>query len=328
MRFALAWKYKVFLFLFSCLALPRTALGQSWAKGEGVITLAYQGLSVHDHLFSDGARQDRGHIRTHGLFVNLDFGLTDRLAFNVAVPYISAKYEGASPHNPAGLRVPHESEIKDDGDYHGTFQDFYFGMRYSLRAGSLPITPFVLVAVPTHDYEFFAHSAVGLRQKSLAFGVSTGRPLGGRLKNAYFQGRYAYTVVEKFEGVRPNFSYLQGEVGYFLTRRFSARALGASRLSHAGLDFPEDYPDRTGALWLHHDRTQAENFLTVGGGFTFAGGESWDLFGTLVTTVWGKNAHALRYGLNVGVNLYFHTPWSAQPAPGNAPSLRARLDRD
>jgi hypothetical protein len=55
----------------------------------------------------------------------------------------------------------------DDGKYHPTFQDFRFDVRYNVTKKGVVLTPFVGSIVPSHDYAYFGHSAVGRDLKEL-----------------------------------------------------------------------------------------------------------------------------------------------------------------
>jgi hypothetical protein len=140
--------------LIAVLFVETTTFGQAWVppKGEGEIALSYQDLFTRDHFNSDGTRHDYGHIRLFDVVQEIDYGVTNKFAVNVSLPYGIGKYHGSFPHQ---LPI-------DDGDYHGALQDFHVGFRYNLVKRPFQFTPFVAVALPSHHYEHFAHSAVGI----------------------------------------------------------------------------------------------------------------------------------------------------------------------
>lgn len=273
--------------------------GQAWIprRGEGSVAVVYQNMAVVDHLNGDGSRFDGGRIQAHGILMYTEYGLGSKLALNFSVPYITSSYHGDRPHQ---LPI-------DNGDYHGTFQDFGMGLRYSFPSHGFAITPFVAAVVPSHGYEFFAHSAVGNHVPELRLGAYVGRQLSPVIRNAYFQIRCSYAIVKKVDGVRPNHSNFDSEVGYFLTRRVAVRALESFQVSQDGYDTPQDFPSRTDYRWRHHDQTLRVNFLNLGGGVSVAVSKSMDVFASLITTVWGENGHALQRGLSVGANWSFRT---------------------
>ena len=296
------------------LLLPLLAAGQAWvpAKGEGTATLTLQDNFVKNHLGSGGERLEVGHIRTFILVQDIDFGITNKLAMNVSIPFVLSKYYGPRPHQ---LPV-------DDGNYHGNFQDVRINVRYNLRARPLSITPFVALGVPSNDYIYFAHSAAGTNQREYVFGSSFGRGLEPVLSRAYIQGLYAFLIPEAVVGIRTYRSRVDWDFGYFVSRRFAIRTVGGLQIGHSGFgvghsltdrgDFPVRNPSNE--HWRHHDQTSRISYLNVGGGASFAVTKSWSAFAVLTTTVWGRNGHALSLGEVVGLSWTFRTPWARPQA--------------
>ena len=298
------------------LAIPNNLLGQAFVplRGEGTVTLSYQYTTVHDHLRSDGSEFQAGHIYSHIASAQVDYGLTDKLAVSFSVPYIKSLYKGAAPHNPAILDV-HDAaqEVIDDGTYHGSIQDLGLGVRYNLALKPFAITPFLAWNQPSHDYPFFAHSAVGRNLWQVNVGASIGGSSNRLLPNSYFHLRYAYGITErtKIDGVSygGNQSLLRGDFGYFLNERLSIKAIEILQITHGGLNFPEDFPKpRTSELWLHHDQVLSVGYLELGSGLDFALTPSMDFSANVLKSVWGHNGHSLRMGLAVGVTYYFPRP--------------------
>src|SRR5262245_15108113 len=64
-------------------------------QGGGSWALAGQSVIVHDHTDYHGVPGDFGKTHTRMLFLGLDYGLTDRLAVNIGLPYVKSKYVGA-----------------------------------------------------------------------------------------------------------------------------------------------------------------------------------------------------------------------------------------
>jgi hypothetical protein len=211
-----------------------TGFGQAWVppKGEGETALSYQNLFTRDHFNGDGSRHDYGHIRLFGVIEELDYGVTNKFAVNLSVPYGFGKYHGPFPH-----KLP-----IDDGDYHGALQDMHFGFRYNVLRRPIQFTPFVAVAFPSHHYEHFAHSAVGTDLWEVQMGMSLGRSLAPFLPRGYFQLRYGYSIMQRVLGIRPDRSRIETQFGYFVTRRLSLQALAASQITHSGWIFRTIFP--------------------------------------------------------------------------------------
>ena len=204
--------------LFCFLAVPFCLPAQAWLfpKGEGTVSFSYQNLYIRDHIFPKGEIVDVGHILSHGLIMNVDYSLTDSLALSIGLPYIAADYSGLRPHQ---LPI-------DNGKYHPTFQDFRIDFRYNLSKRPAVITPFFEVVIPSHDYEYFAHSAVGRRLREYHVGTNVGRRLNPILPNAYLQARYSYSFIERVD-ISPNRSEAGAARLYFLTKRLSVLGLGS-----------------------------------------------------------------------------------------------------
>ena len=277
------WFVFVSLALLSCqLAFPILVYGQAWIppKHTGTVSLAYKNLYVHDHLTKTGKRIDRGQIRHNVLAMDLDYGVTRRLALNVGVPLTFGKYTGATPH-----RDPGQVKYLDDGKYHGGFQDFRLGGRYSLvRYGPVVVTPFIEGIVPSHHYETFAHTAIGRDLREFLVGTYVGRDLEPVLPNAYFQARVSYALVKRVLGMSHNRTNIYAELGYGLTERVALSGLASFQKHHGGLDFDDSKPaleQFTLEQYHHHDQLFRADSLDVGGGVSFVVNRSTSVFATL-----------------------------------------------
>ena len=94
----------------------RMAAAQAWVpeKGGGSVSLAAQQLNVKKHLAGTEII-DAGHINTGVMLADMTYGVTDKFAVDLAVPYVVTKYSGTRPHQNTNI---------DDGAYHNSFTDF------------------------------------------------------------------------------------------------------------------------------------------------------------------------------------------------------------
>jgi hypothetical protein len=301
----------LFLPLFVCFIFPQSLFSQAWTppRGEGYVSLTFEDMFVKDHFLSSGDRIDIGHIRTIGLIQSIQYGITDRLGASLSLPVVASKYYGPDPH-----QIP-----IDNGNYHGGIQDFRIGLQYNVRRRPVALTPFVTLIIPSRDYTYYAHSAVGTHQPELGLGIAAGGRLERWLPNAYFQAAYSYGIVGVVTGVRPNRNRMSLEGGYFLGRHLALRVLADSQITHGGFDIPQDFPQMNDFplvaddRWRHHDQSANINSLNLGGGIDVALGRRWDVSAALTHSVWGENGHAMRTGLSAGISWSFRTPW-ARPA--------------
>jgi len=284
---------------------------QAWVppKGEGSVSILYQDLFVEDHLRADGTREDRGQVRSQGLLFDVTYGVTERLAISLVVPAVRARYTGKAPH----------PNLQDNGDVHRGFQDVRLGVRYNLVQGPVTITPFVGTNVPSHAYQTFAHAAFGRRIRELEVGVYVGRIVSPRLPNAFAQARYSYSFAERIVGIHHDRSNLDVELGYFLTPTLRVFAMGVGQKTHGGIDLPNAGwralpPDQQ----PHHDRIARTDMADVGGGLQVSVSRSFDVFGSYMTTLAGRNGHALKRAITVGVAWSFGQGMGLSMAPSES----------
>ena len=306
---------------------PRAAFAQAFLPpaGEGNLTISYQNLFARGHFDLNGDRMvgESGHDPTQGhvLIMEAEFGLSDRLAVSASLPYISSRYEGTHPHLVGGV----EGQVQewDNGQYHGTFQDFRVGVRYNVTRHPLVITPFTEAIIPSHHYPSLAHAAVGKDLRAYIIGGAVGGFFDALLPRMFFQMTASYAWVQEVVDIRPNRSRVEGELGYFITPRLSVRFLESYQVTHDGFDLLSFTP-MTDALFhgtdihippnyrRYHDRLQRSNYLTLGGGAGFALNDSVDVFVDAAQMVWGESVHPLR-GITVGFNTHFTTSFAKRP---------------
>jgi hypothetical protein len=281
------------------LVTARPAWAQAWTppQGEGTVSVQFQDAFVKYHQLPT-VRLDRGHISGETLLVDFTYGLTDRVAVSVSLPWVASKYDGLRPH-----QFP-----IDDGSYHSTFQDFRFDVRYNVARKSVVVTPFVGTILPSHGYEYFAHSAVGRNVRELQVGANWATLLDPVLPGLFLQGRYSYGFAERILDISHNRSNLDLEVGYFVKPEFRVFALGAGQLTHGGVDLNGNSLITLGpVVFPHHDRIARDNILNVGVGAGYSLTPSVDVFGSVIHTVAGRNIHALQHSLTVGASWSFAT---------------------
>lgn len=292
--------------------------------GEGNITISYQNLFARGHFDLNGDRMagDSGHDPTqgHAMVMEAEYGLSQRLAVSAALPYIRSRYEGDHPHRVMGVGPVQEW---DDGDYHGTFQDFRIGARYNVTSRPFAITPFIEVVIPSHHYPSLAHAAVGKDLRAYVVGGAVGGFLDAFLPGLFFHTQVSYARVQKVIGIRPNRSRVDGELGYFITPRLSVRFLESYLVTHDGIDLESFTPMTTGVFHntgipltsenrRYHDQLQRSNYLTFGAGVGFALNDSVDVFVDAAKMTWGESVHPLR-AFTIGVNTHFSTRRAARP---------------
>jgi len=312
-------QWRRFLFVISFF-IPSNLIAQAWLfpPGEGTVAVSYQNVYVRNHAFSKGEVVDRGHSLSHDLNVDVDYSLTRRLAVRVGLPYVVSRYNGPRPH----------PTPNDDGNYHGTLQDYTFDLRYNLAKGPLVVTPFLRSVIPSHGYEYFAHSAAGRDVHEYHVGTNLGRRLDPLLPEAYIQARYSYAFVSRVLGIKPNRSDAEIQVGYFLNPRLSVLGLMQGVYTYHGLNYRPDLPlgGVTEEQFRVHDQIGRDNLLDVGGGAVYAMNNSVELFVSVARSVAGRNTHVhasvITFGFSrsfgAGLRAKNASSWAGAPAPHKA----------
>ena len=295
---------------------PLPLYAQSWlpAAREGAVSVIFQDNSVKQHLTSDGQKVDAGRIESHNVLLDVTYGVTDKIALSVGLPYVSSRYDGSRPH---------PSSVLDNGAYHGTMPEFRVSLRDGLVTGGTMITPSADLIVPSHEYDYYGHASPGRKLTELQLGMNVGHVLTRGLPNVYLQGRVAYGFAEEPLGVSHNRGILDAEVGYFINPRARVFGLTASQYTFGGLpltgQFPTDLCGVTPVLacqnFLHHDQLARANLIDVGAGAQFSLTGRLDVFGSYATTVFGESIHSLNHGISIGLS------WGLGKSGPKLPSL-------
>jgi len=307
------------------LSVPAEAAAQAWvpAKGEGAIAIAAQTMNVKNHL-AGTVPLSAGQIDTYVLLGDLTYGLTDKVAVDLAVPLVTSKYRGLLAHPGTDI---------DDGTYRSTVTDFRMSVRYNITRKGMVFTPYIGTVVPSHNYQFYGHAAAGQRLREVQVGAFAAKLIAsGRLAGLFVSGRACYGFVEQVEEVEDlSLDRTSGdfEVGYFLTPSLRAFGMVSGQYTHGGIDFPAS--GGIGALPREqrpvHDIFQQVHYVHAGAGVSYSISDSIDMFASFARLVSGRNGHALNRGITIGASWGFSRSKSnGTITSGGAPSAEyARL---
>lgn len=280
--------------LVICVLVPAAARAQAFTAPEGVgsVTFAWQYVDNTGHRGTDGFFIPRGQSISQSALAELDYGVTDRFAVSMGIPYVFAKYSGAMPP-PSGLAVD------ACRCWHSAFQDVSFSTRFRFGSDTWAITPLVAYGQPSHDYPFQGEAVVGKNLKELRTGVSAGLKLVNLLPKASIQGTYTYAFVEKaLDDIKIDRSNASLDFGYALTRRIYLRGSGIVQVTHGGLragsasgqPFPLPGELNTPERRAQRDRLIRTNYWHIAGGASFDVGPL-DLFASYTKYIWGHDTH-------------------------------------
>jgi len=297
-------------------ALGADALAQAWvpARGEGSVSVAFQTMKVTKHLAAT-VSVPAGDIDTNVVLTDVTFGLTDRIAVDVALPLVSSKYTGAFAHPGTDI---------DDGSYRTSFTDVRFALRYNLVREGVVITPYIGSVIPSNNYAYYGHAAPGQQLNEVQIGVYGAKLLERGLPGLFISGRYGFGFVERVLDISHNRSLGNLEVGYFFNSRFRAFTMANAGLTHGGIDFPATgLPGLPPEYRQNHDQIQRVNFLDLGVGAAFSIHDSLDVFGSFSKMAAGRNGHAMDRGVTVGLSWGFRRKTPGESAAATAPATDA-----
>lgn len=252
---------------------------------------------------------DIGETHAHVFYFSTTYNVNDKLAISASLPWIKKRHQGALPHNPQ-IDLPAYPEadqsIIDDGNFHSDWQDLYVTLSYKAYEGDRwSVFPFVSVGVPTNDYPFYAHAAVGRNIWHVPVGAAFSfRPY---FSDFFFSGDAAYVFTEKSLGVDISHWLVNLELGYYLTPRFVPKIFVSIKHGTQGLNFPDDFD--LSALddinFYFHDRTIKHNFINGGIGFDWIVSDDYVVSGSALKMLNPDQVNIVDLGLSLGVTRYF-----------------------
>jgi hypothetical protein len=291
--------------------LTSTNLGraQAWVlpAGEGVFSFTYQMLDNTGHRDTSGHTLPVATSLDMSLYFDAEYALTNRLSVIVGLPYVFARYTDS---NPPPSPIPY-LPVDQCRCWHSGLQDLSVTARYNLANGTVGLTPFVSLGVPSQNYNFRGESALGDRLREVRIGVDAGRQLRAIGRNLAIQGRYSYAFVEKALSISVNRSNARGQLSYRVKRGLSVLSEFYWQRTHGGLRLGSPPPFilvfpgevNTPDLWYQHDRLLRDNYWRAGGGFNYSLRQL-DLFAAYTAFVVGTDTHAGR-AVTIGFSVPF-----------------------
>lgn len=286
---------------------PSRAAAQAFTAPEGVgtVTMAWQFVDNTGHRGTDGFFVARGQSVTTSILAEVEYGVTDRLAVTVGLPYVFAKYTGALP-------PPSRLPVDICQCWHSSFQDMSFAGRYRLGSDTWAVTPLVSYGQPSHDYAYQGEAVVGNNLQELRVGALAGLRLVDLLPKASIQGGYTYAFVEKaIDDIKVDRSNAFVDFGYALMHNLYVRGTTSYLYTHGGLHagsasghpYPLPGELNTPARRAEQNRLLSTRRMDLSAGVSYALGPL-DVFASYTKYVWGRDAHNGQV-YNVGTSWYF-----------------------
>ncbi len=277
-------------------------------KGDGSFRLEYQFVETGEFDSSIGPI-DIGETQAHVFMFSGTYQVSDRWTLSASLPWIKKRHRGALPHNPTLdlTEFPEaDQSLIDDGNYHSDWEDLYVSASFDAYQGERwSVSPFLSLGVPTNDYPFYAHAAVGRNIWHVPVGAAF--QFKPYFSDFSFSGDIAYVFTEKSLGVNIDHWLVNLDLAYYLTPAFAPKVFVSAKHSTKGLSFPDDF-DVTALNdenWYYHDRTIKHNFINAGVGFDWLLNDKTILSGSAMTMVDPDQVNTVDLGLSLGITRLF-----------------------
>ena len=283
---------------------PAQASENESRAGHGHVSLSYQYITI-DGFQSSIGKLPIGTADTHSLNLEVEYYATDKLTLIAGIPFVRKRYQGPGPHDPLTLDPPRpQVENVDTGDWNTGFQDFHLGVRYlAYDSPTWGIQPYAFFGLPSNEYPFFGHAAVG--QQLTKFDLGSSFTFVPPISDAYYRLSIGYVFVEETLDNSINHWLIGAEAGYHFSPRLTGRAFVLLKKGN-GLIFPDDFPTpRTTEKWYQHDRMVKHNYMNLGVGVDWAVNEKYQLTSSVMTMTWADQVHVMKYAVNIGLSRAF-----------------------
>ena len=252
---------------------------------------------------------DIGETESHVFYFYTTYRINDRWSLSASLPWIKKRHQGALPHNPQTELTNYpeaDQSLIDDGNYHSDWEDLYVTLSYAAYQGERwSVYPFVSYGIPTNDYPFYAHAAVGRNIWHVPVGAAFEfRPY---FSDFFFGGDAAYVFTEKSLGVDISHWLINLDLSYYLTPNFAPKVFVSIKHGTQGLSWPDDFDlaNLNDINWYFHDRTIKHNFINGGIGFDWIVNDKYMLSGTALTMLRPDQVNLVDLGLSLGITRFF-----------------------
>lgn len=283
-----------------------------YAAGHGSVGVDYQNVYYHGD-FDGPAGKDSGDVRFQVWQLQASYFVANGWEIHASLPYIESKFSGPTAAifahpvlsclTPAGPTPACRPVLIDNGNYHGTFQDWDAGVRYHFDYNGYQIVPELDLIVPSHNYQYYGAASFGERNTKLGVGVELSHQFD--FTNFFYQAHYEYFFNTPHIGYGNNYNSFGLDVGYFFSPKLSAKFIADLKVGNGITDQQIGGPPALDPVWLNHDRIRLQDHGIVGGAIDYVFARNYDLQTTLEHAVWGRSNGDLKYALDLRLTRNF-----------------------
>lgn len=284
---------------------------QASNAGHGSVSIGYSRPFYHGD-YGGPAGINSGQVQFQVITLSASYFISDHWEVRASLPFVRGKSDGLQQHMqlpcppPEGTLAQCAPVRVDDGQYHGTWADWDFGLGYYTMIGdNYYVTPTFDVYIPSHNYAYYGAAIVGERVAHYGIGVQLQHQFD--FSNFYYTVVYQYVVKPVILGFNSNYSELAIDLGYFVNPKLGVRFITDTKVG-SGLDDAElngsigtpEGPDfNQGTLWPIHDKIRKQDHINVGFAVDYALGAHNELTFAALRSVWGKSNARLQNGISL-----------------------------
>lgn len=290
---------------FSNLTLP----AQASNAGHGSVSIGYSRPFYHGD-YGGPAGINSGQVQFQVITLAASYFLTDHWEVRASIPFVRGKSDGLQKHfqlpcpPPGGNLGQCVPTRVDDGNYHGTWADWDFGIGYYTVIGdNYYVMPTFDVYIPSHNYAYYGAAIVGERVTRYGIGVQLQHQFD--YSNFYYTVEYQYVIKPTFLGINSNYNELAIDVGYFINPKLGVRLITDAKIGsglddaelNASIATPEGPDFNQGDLWPIHDKMRKQNHFNVGFALDYALSARNAVTFAALRSVWGQSNARLQNGI-------------------------------
>jgi hypothetical protein len=289
-------------------------LGKEFAAGQGTFSIEYARPFFHGD-YQGPAGVDSGQVQFQTVTLEGTYFVADNWEIRTSIPFSRAKADGMQQHPKIPLQCNADMSVcvptfVDNGDYHGTWVDWDFGLSYHAIVGNnYYLTPELDVYIPSHNYAYYGSAVVGQRLTKYGIGIELEHQFD--FSNFYYTASYQYVIKPRTLGIDSNYNDFAFDLGYFINPRLGIRLITDTKIGH-GLSDEElgdlldpNVPLSDQPFWLLHDKMRLQNHANVGIGVDYAMGDRYTLNFSTLTSVWGQSNARLQDGIDLKLTRSF-----------------------
>jgi hypothetical protein len=284
-------------------------------EGHGSISIAYFNTDINGFWLRSNLKLPVGGVRLLGTGLDASYNVSNDWTIyggvryftgsaNTPAMFINCPSTTAAPqcanYPPQTPQHPGEPFL-DDGDYHGAWQDWNFGVAYHANIGNYYLTPSATAYIPTHDYPTYGNAVVGQDLRQLLLDVTLSHQFD--FTNFYYKLGYGYAISQHVLGVDTGYQRLDAELGWFVNEKFSVRTFVTGRAgfgARAGLGAPS-----FDEFWYERQRLTQHDYHAYGLGFDYGFGDRYTASINVQHEYWGDSVYDFKYALEARLTRSF-----------------------